>query len=86
MLFISLPSDRAFFSSAAMLAPFAGPSVESKDVSKVDERLLDEVEADVYWCLTKLLDNIQVSMRNVETCGFRVAFYPPPKNRENLRF
>lgn len=37
-----------------------GPSVESKDVSKVDEALLDEVEADVYWCLTKLLDNIQV--------------------------
>lgn len=38
----------------------AGPSVESKDVSKVDETLLDQVEADVYWCLTKLLDNIQV--------------------------
>lgn len=38
----------------------AGPSVESKDVSKVDAMLLDEVEADVYWCLTKLLDNIQV--------------------------
>lgn len=29
-------------------------------MSKVDEALLDEVEADVYWCLTKLLDNIQV--------------------------
>lgn len=38
----------------------AGSSVESKDVSKVDEALLAEVEADVYWCLTKLLDNIQV--------------------------
>lgn len=37
-----------------------GPSVESTDVSKVDEALLFEVEADVYWCLTKLLDNIQV--------------------------
>ena len=37
-----------------------GPSVESKDVSRVDETLLYEVEADVYWCLTKLLDNIQV--------------------------
>lgn len=34
--------------------------MESKDVSKVDETLLDQVEADVYWCLTKLLDNIQV--------------------------
>lgn len=34
--------------------------MESKDVSRVDETLLDEVEADVYWCLTKLLDNIQV--------------------------
>lgn len=39
-----------------------GPSVESKDVGKVDEALLDEVEADVYWCLTKLLDNIQVPL------------------------
>lgn len=29
-------------------------------MSKVDEALLAEVEADVYWCLTKLLDNIQV--------------------------
>lgn len=37
-----------------------GASVESTDVSKVDEALLHEVEADVYWCLTKLLDNIQV--------------------------
>lgn len=29
----------------------------------MDEALLDEVEADVYWCLTKLLDNIQVRVR-----------------------
>lgn len=29
-------------------------------MSKVDGALLDQVEADVYWCLTKLLDNIQV--------------------------
>lgn len=42
------------------LALASGPSVESKDVSKVDGALLDQVEADVYWCLTKLLDNIQV--------------------------
>ncbi|CAM9433266.1 unnamed protein product, partial [Hapterophycus canaliculatus] len=41
------------------LSAHVGPSVESKDVSKVDEVLLAEVEADVYWCLTKLLDNIQ---------------------------
>ncbi|CAB1110619.1 unnamed protein product [Ectocarpus sp. CCAP 1310/34] len=41
------------------LSAHVGPSVESKDVSKVDKALLDEVEADVYWCLTKLLDNIQ---------------------------
>lgn len=38
--------------------------MESKDVSKVDGALLDEVEADVYWCLTKLLDNIQVRCRD----------------------
>lgn len=41
------------------LSAHVGPSVESTDVSKVDEVLLHEVEADVYWCLTKLLDNIQ---------------------------
>ena len=47
--------------SGACTSPLrAGPSVESKDVSRVDESLLNEVEADVYWCLTKLLDNIQV--------------------------
>lgn len=45
--------------------------MESKDVSRVDETLLHEVEADVYWCLTKLLDNIQV--RGVPGWGGRCA-------------
>ncbi|CAM9408102.1 unnamed protein product [Discosporangium mesarthrocarpum] len=41
------------------LSPYVGNSVEATDVSKVKESDLAEVEADVYWCLTKLLDNIQ---------------------------
>lgn len=53
----------------ALLA--SGPSVESKDVSKVDGALLDQVEADVYWCLTKLLDNIQVRCGECRARGCR---------------
>ena len=34
--------------------------VEAVDVSKLSETVLQQVEADVYWCITKLLDNIQV--------------------------
>lgn len=37
----------------------------------MDEALLDEVEADVYWCLTKLLDNIQVQPRASFVCWCR---------------
>jgi len=29
------------------------------DVTQVGEEVLQQVEADCYWCLTKLLDNIQ---------------------------
>ncbi|CAM9502600.1 unnamed protein product [Chrysoparadoxa australica] len=32
---------------------------QSVDVSQVGADLLQEVEADAYWCLTKILDNIQ---------------------------
>mmetsp|Transcript_2914 Transcript_2914/g.4025 ORF Transcript_2914/g.4025 Transcript_2914/m.4025 type:complete len:432 (+) Transcript_2914:37-1332(+) len=34
-------------------------AVESLDAQKIPEEVLAEVEADTYWCLTKLLDNIQ---------------------------
>lgn len=34
-------------------------AVESMDAQKIPEQVLAEVEADTYWCLTKLLDNIQ---------------------------
>lgn len=59
-----------------MLNDVTGPSVESTDVSKVDEALLFEVEADVYWCLTKLLDNIQVhnsTHRQPRGLSFRIS-------------
>lgn len=35
-------------------------AVESIDAQKIPDSVLAEVEADTYWCLTKLLDSIQV--------------------------
>ena len=29
--------------------------------SKLSKEVLDQIEADVYWCFTRLLDNIQVT-------------------------
>ena len=36
-------------------------NVESLDVSQIPNETLATVEADCYWCLTALLDDIQVS-------------------------
>ncbi|CAM9616311.1 unnamed protein product [Choristocarpus tenellus] len=41
------------------LSAYVDVSVEAADVTKIRESNLAEVEADVYWCLTKLLDNVQ---------------------------
>ena len=38
----------------------AAVETQALDVSKLPREVLDQVEADVYWCITKLLDNIQV--------------------------
>lgn len=38
------------------------PDPETTDVSKLPDGALQQVEADVYWCITKLLDNIQVRL------------------------
>lgn len=35
------------------------PDVLRVDVASLDEKILMDVEGDAYWCLTKLLDNIQ---------------------------
>jgi TBC1 domain family member 2 len=45
------------------LAEHVGDPVEGADVSRLSEAVLQQVEADVYWCMTKLLDNIQVCGR-----------------------
>lgn len=47
-------------------------------MSKVDGALLDQVEADVYWCLTKLLDNIQVRV-SVSRVERPLLFLPQPR-------
>lgn len=36
-----------------------GADVESYDVSKLSEEVLQHMEADTFWCTTKLLDGIQ---------------------------
>lgn len=37
--------------------------VDEVDVSSVPEEVLRNIEADTYWCMSKLLDGIQVSRR-----------------------
>lgn len=41
------------------LAPFVDGDVMRCDTEKIDSKILADVEADSYWCLIKLLDNIQ---------------------------
>ena len=42
------------------------------DVRKLDTRILSDIEADAYWCLSKLLDNIHdhytFSQPGINTC------------------
>lgn len=51
--------------------------VQALDASKVPPAVLAEVEADVYWCITKLLDNIQdhytFSQPGLQRMIFRLA-------------
>lgn len=55
----------------------AATEVQTLDASKVPSDVLAEVEADVYWCLTKLLDNIQdhytFSQPGLQRMIFRLA-------------
>jgi hypothetical protein len=37
-----------------------GGEPETYDMSKLDQDILDVIEADSFWCLSKLLDGIQV--------------------------
>lgn len=37
--------------------------VDEVDVSSVPAEVLRNIEADTYWCMSKLLDGIQVSLR-----------------------
>jgi TBC1 domain family member 2 len=41
------------------LAPYVDGDVMRCDTEKIEMKVLTDVEADSYWCLTKLLDNIQ---------------------------
>ena len=52
---LSASSSRAGWSASGAAAAEA----QALDVSKVPHEVLEQVEADVYWCITKLLDNIQ---------------------------
>ena len=50
-------NDLAMPFYAVFLSPWA--DLDTRDLSHVDPATLLDVEADVYWCLTKLLDGIQ---------------------------
>ena len=36
--------------------------VETYDINKIPKDILDSVEADTFWCVTRLLNGIQVSL------------------------
>ncbi|EWM26781.1 gtpase activating protein [Nannochloropsis gaditana] len=56
----SPPSSRASTPRTGRSASgMAAGEAQSLDVAKVPRQVLEEVEADVYWCMCKLLDNIQ---------------------------
>ena len=42
---------------------------------QVSPEVRDEVEADSYWCLTKLLDGIQDNYTAAQVCGFSFSVY-----------
>jgi hypothetical protein len=41
------------------LSAFVDGDVETCDVDKIEPKILDMVEADAYWCVSKFIDNIQ---------------------------
>ena len=42
---------------------FSDEEVETYDINKVPKDILDSVEADTFWCMTRLLNGIQVFCR-----------------------
>lgn len=46
----------------SLFGPVEEDDVDLLDVSRVPAELLRNVEADTYWCVSKLLDGIQVSL------------------------
>lgn len=49
-------------SPCSLLSPLE-EEVENFDVSSLQEEALRNIEADSFWCMSKLLDGIQVSAR-----------------------
>lgn len=47
---------------------FAEEDVENFDVTNLSQDVLRSIEADSFWCMSKLLDGIQVSCRDVSPC------------------
>lgn len=42
-------------------------NVDTVDVSSVPSEVLRNIEADTYWCMSKLLDGIQVSCGQLDS-------------------
>ena len=55
----SSPSSSTLRRSGRTASGAAAAEAQALDVSKVSADILEQVEADAYWCITKLLDNIQ---------------------------
>lgn len=57
--------------TSLMLFPlrFAEEDVENFDVTNLSQDVLRSIEADSFWCMSKLLDGIQVSLWGLGTLG-----------------
>lgn len=68
------------FLTLSFCSLFSSPEeeVENFDVSSLQEEALRNIEADSYWCMSKLLDGIQVSMseRGCSLCQNKLIKIP----------
>jgi hypothetical protein len=56
------------------LSPYCGDNADAIDLSEVPPDVLNQVEADCYWCTAILIDRIQVGVASTA----RLVFANPP--------
>lgn len=69
--------DDVSFRCPHLMTCYSEGDVERADVGSISPETLTEVEADCFWCLTKLLDGIQVEVMTWDTGSFWAAGASP---------